>query len=95
VPLLSRSPLWDHFQYHYKQLFPPRIATPTGFLVAHPYVEILIFEKYPLSVPEIITGTTLSVLDQLTQPAILNTYFNRYSTSFFKSISSLVARTIT
>jgi hypothetical protein len=42
-------------------------------------------------VPEIITGT-LSVFDQLTQPRHLElSYFNRYSTSFFKSISSLVA----
>jgi hypothetical protein len=37
VPLLSSSPLWDHFQYHYKQPFSPRIATPGPFLVAHPY----------------------------------------------------------
>jgi hypothetical protein len=47
-------------------------------------------------VPEIITGTTLSVFGSLTNPRHLElTYFNRYSTSFFKSISSLVARTIT
>jgi hypothetical protein len=52
--------------------FPPH-CDPTGPLPCGTSLLleiVLIFEKYPLSVPEIITGTTLSVFDQLTQPEL-------------------------
>jgi hypothetical protein len=72
VPLLSSSSLWDHFQYH-KQPFSHLVLRPTGPLPCGTslLVEIVLIFEIPFICAEIITGTTLSVLDQLIH-AILN-----------------------